>query len=88
MKGLPHPHAIPKAGQITTNGSGVASVVFKKSLRSPGYAISLACKVPADTVIAMWDNKLRTGFAIKTENDRGQNAGNVVVDWVVTLYTE
>ncbi len=86
MRGPPHPHDICKAGQITTNGSGVASVVFVTPLLSPAYVVCLTCEDPADTAIAMWSNKAVGGFDIKTENDQGQSEGSVTVDWIVLPY--
>ena len=76
-----------KAGTITTSGSGIASVVFGTAFADVDYAIILTCQHPADTAIAMFENKAVGGFDILTKNDQGQNEPTVVVDWLATPYS-
>jgi len=78
--------AVIKAGTITTDGNGVASVVFGTPFSDINYAISFACEA-VDTVIATWSNKTAGGFNIKTENDKGVAVGNAPVNWIAMPYS-
>ena len=75
-----------KTGNITTDGSGVATVVFNTALSDTNYAIALGAIGGTDTVIPMWNNKTVNGFGIGTEDDKGITEPNANVDWLVTPY--
>jgi hypothetical protein len=77
-----------KAGSITTNGSGVATVTFNTASPSTNYAISLTPLDPGDAVFATYDSKATTGFGIQTFEDKGQSIGSVTVDWVAIEYSD
>ena len=74
--------SVVKTGTITTDGSGLGSVVFNTPFTDMNYAICLTCGNPQDTVIAMWGNRQAGGFDVKTEDDRGGAESNVIVDWI------
>ena len=77
-----------KTGQVTTNSSGVASVTFTTAFASTNYAISLTPQDPSDAVFATYNSKATTGFGVHSYEDKGQNAGNVTVDWIAIAYGE
>ena len=84
-----HSHNGPdiiKAGTITTDENGNASVVFVTPFPDVNYAIALSCENSVDTVIAMWLNKTVDGFDIRTNDDLGKAEPNAPVNWIVASY--
>ena len=75
-----------KTGTVITDENGARSIIFATPFADINYAISFACEVPADTVVAMWLNKTVNGFDIKTEDDGGKAEPNVVVDWIAVAF--
>lgn len=78
--------SVVKAGTITTDGAGQASVVFNTAFPDTDYAIAL-CGYRVETIIATWLNRTISGFDVRTEEDKGQTYGNVEVLWVATPYS-
>ena len=75
-----------KAGTITTDVNGAASISFNTSFSNTNYAILLSCANPGDTTLAMWSSKAVGGFSVVTEDDGGKAEPSVVVDWLATAY--
>ena len=75
-----------KTGNITTDGSGVATVAFNTALSDTNYAVNLTAIAGSDTVTPMWESKASSGFSIRTEDDKGMPEPNADVDWIVTPY--
>ncbi len=86
MKGPPHPHPVLKSGRVTTDNEGLARIVFTKPFHSCAYGISVSPQNPATMVTVMWDKKLMTGFDIKTADHKGNEKGDVIVDWIAVYY--
>jgi hypothetical protein len=76
-----------KAGTVTTDGNGEATVTFNTAMPSTDYAICLAPMSGADTVAAMYNSKSVNGFGIKTEDDSGKKEPNLDVDWIIIAYS-
>lgn len=79
---------IYKAGSTTTDGNGDGSVTFATAFSDTDYVIVLTCESPADTTVVMYVNKAAGSFGIKTEDDQGNNEGNVDVDWFCIGYND
>ena len=77
---------ITKAGTITTDGNGVASVIFATPFPDANYAISFACDGSVDDVIATWSNKTVNGFDVKSHDDGGKAEPNAIVNWIAVAY--
>jgi hypothetical protein len=75
-----------KAGQVTTDGNGVATVTFTTAFPNTNYAILLTPQNPSDAVMASYDSKATTGFGVTKHEDKGQIKGSVTVDWMAIEY--
>ena len=76
-----------KAGTVTTNGSGIATVIFTTAFPDANYAISFACNGSVDDIIATWSNKTASGFDVRTHDDGGKTEGNTIVNWIAIPYS-
>ena len=76
-----------KAGTITTDGSGIGSVIFGTPFPDTNYAISFACDGSVDDIIATWSNKTVDGFDVRTHDDGGKVEGSTIVNWIATPYS-
>jgi hypothetical protein len=76
-----------KAGTITTDGGGAATVSFNTAFPDTNYAILLTPQNPSDAVMASYNSKAVGGFGVETHEDKGQSKGSVVVDWIATPYS-
>ena len=77
-----------KSGTVTTDGDGLASVTFATAFPDTNYSVVLTAQDPGDTTICMFYNKGTGGFDLKTEDDGGKAAPNVVVNWVAITYND
>ena len=88
-----HSHAggsggpVIKAGTVTTDGSGVTTVIFNTAFADANYAILLTPQYPNDAVMASYSDKSVGGFGVQTHEDKGQSKGGVTVDWLAIPYS-
>lgn len=72
-----------KAGTITTDGGGLATVTFNTAFDNTDYAILLTSdNIGTDTTTVMYGNKATSGFDISTKDDRGKIKPDITVDWL------
>lgn len=75
-----------KAGTVTTDGSGNATVTFATAFPDANYAIGLAGEGSSDDVIMTWGGKTASGFSVHAGDDTGKNESGVQVLWIATPF--
>ena len=80
---------VDKAGQVTTDGSGEATVSFTTPYGHTNYFVQLTCVSNPDTVTAMvaTGTKASGGFTVVVDDDGGKPESGVVVDWCTGAYS-
>jgi len=90
-----HSHAggggglVDKSGNVTSDGSGEATVSFNTPYGHTNYFINLTCVSNPDTVVAMvaTGTKASGGFTVVTDDDGGKAESGVSVDWCTGPYS-
>jgi len=79
---------VDKAGTVTTNAQGVASVVFNTAYGDTNYFIGFGVLDPGDATLVMVQNGTKAvgGFDVKTWDDGGKTEPNVTIFWFTGPY--